>query len=68
MRPESHRAGTAAPASFASRAGEYFQLTKPRVVALIVFTAIVGRFLAVPGLPPAGGLFSGARSASAPSV
>ena len=48
-----------APASFASRAGEYFQLTKPRVVALIVFTAIVGMFLAVPGLPPAGGLFWG---------
>jgi protoheme IX farnesyltransferase len=59
MRPESHSAGTAAPASFASRAGEYFQLTKPRVVALIVFTAIVGMFLAVPGLPPAGGLFWG---------
>ena len=30
----------------------YFDLTKPRVVALIVFTAIVGMFLAVPGLPP----------------
>ncbi|MBW3551211.1 MAG: heme o synthase [Proteobacteria bacterium] len=31
---------------------QYFDLTKPRVVALIVFTAIVGMFLAVPGLPP----------------
>ena len=31
---------------------EYWALTKPRVVALIVFTAIVGMFLAVPGLPP----------------
>ncbi|MDQ3618128.1 MAG: heme o synthase [Pseudomonadota bacterium] len=31
---------------------QYFELTKPRVVALIVFTAIVGMFLAVPGLPP----------------
>jgi heme o synthase len=30
----------------------YWQLTKPRVVALIVFTAIVGMLLAVPGLPP----------------
>jgi len=29
----------------------YFELTKPRVVMLIVFTAIVGMFLAVPGLP-----------------
>ena len=31
---------------------QYWQLTKPRVVALIVFTAFVGMFLAVPGLPP----------------
>lgn len=31
---------------------DYWQLTKPRVVALIVFTALVGMFLAVPGLPP----------------
>ena len=33
--------------------GQYWQLTKPRVIALIVFTAIIGMFLAVPapGLP-----------------
>src|SRR5580765_6974507 len=31
---------------------EYWMLTKPRVVALIVFTALVGMFLAVPGVPP----------------
>ena len=31
---------------------DYYELTKPRVVMLIVFTAIVGMFLAVPGLPP----------------
>ena len=31
---------------------QYWTLTKPRVVALIVFTALVGMFLAVPGLPP----------------
>ncbi len=30
----------------------YLALTKPRVVALIVFTALVGMLLAVPGLPP----------------
>jgi protoheme IX farnesyltransferase len=30
---------------------DYYELTKPRVVALIVFTAVVGMFLAVPGLP-----------------
>jgi protoheme IX farnesyltransferase len=33
-------------------ARQYYELTKPRVVALIVFTAIIGMFLAVPGLPP----------------
>jgi heme o synthase len=31
---------------------QYWSLTKPRVVALIVFTAAIGMFLAVPGLPP----------------
>ena len=31
---------------------EYWSLTKPRVVALIIFTAAIGMFLAVPGLPP----------------
>ena len=30
---------------------DYYELTKPRVVVLIVFTAIVGMFLAVPGWP-----------------
>ena len=34
------------------KASQYWTLTKPRVVALIVFTAIVGMFLAVPGFPP----------------
>jgi protoheme IX farnesyltransferase len=33
-------------------AREYFQLTKPRVVALLVFCAVIGMFLAVPGIPP----------------
>ncbi|BBD79059.1 heme o synthase [Aerosticca soli] len=31
---------------------EYLELTKPRVVALLVFCAVIGMFLAVPGLPP----------------
>jgi protoheme IX farnesyltransferase len=30
----------------------YFALTKPRVVALIALTAVVGSLLATPGLPP----------------
>jgi len=41
---------SAAPRS--SRLHDYWELTKPKVVALIVFTAVVGMFLAVPGLPP----------------
>jgi len=36
----------------ASRANQFFQLTKPRVVSLIVFTAVIGMFLATPGMVP----------------
>ena len=32
---------------------QFLALTKPRVVSLIVFTAVIGMFLAAPGLPPA---------------
>jgi heme o synthase len=42
-----------------SRARQLFALTKPRVVSLIVFTAVIGMFLAVPGIPPAGPVFFG---------
>jgi len=35
----------------ASRWGQYFALTKPRVVQLIVFCAVIGMLLAEPGLP-----------------
>lgn len=38
---------------------DYYELTKPRVVMLIVFTAIVGMFLAVPGWPGATALLLG---------
>jgi protoheme IX farnesyltransferase len=38
---------------------DYFELGKPKVVALIVFTAVVGMFLAVPGLPPLAALVFG---------
>jgi protoheme IX farnesyltransferase len=37
----------------------YLALCKPRVVALIVFTAIVGMLLAVPGIPPLDKFFYG---------
>ncbi|MGM3262588.1 UbiA family prenyltransferase, partial [Klebsiella pneumoniae] len=30
---------------------QYWDLTKPKVVALIVFTALVGMVLAIPGVP-----------------
>jgi len=35
------------------RVRDYWDLTKPKVVALIVFTALVGMALAIPGLPTA---------------
>ena len=40
--------------------GQLLRLGKPRVVSLIVFTAIIGMFLAAPGLPPASPLLFGA--------
>jgi len=42
-----------------SRARQLLALTKPRVVSLIVFTAVIGMFLAVPGVPPAGPVLFG---------
>jgi heme o synthase len=44
---------------FSARAHHFYQLTKPRVVSLIVFTAIIGMFLAVPGAVPLQPLFAG---------
>jgi protoheme IX farnesyltransferase len=41
------------------RLNEYYELCKPRVVMLIVFTAVIGMFLAVPGMPPLDKLFFG---------
>jgi protoheme IX farnesyltransferase len=38
---------------------DYLELGKPRVVSLIVFTAVVGMFLAAPGLPPLAALIFG---------
>jgi len=37
----------------------FYELTKPRVVMLIVFTSIVGTLLAVPGMPPWDAFFFG---------
>lgn len=35
-----------------SRFQQFYELTKPRVVSLIVFTAVIGMFLATPGMVP----------------
>jgi heme o synthase len=43
---------TFAAQSFSARAHQFYQLTKPRVISLIVFTAVIGMFLAVPGAVP----------------
>jgi protoheme IX farnesyltransferase len=41
----------AVPSRRNSRFGQYMALTKPRVVQLIVFCAVIGMLLAVPGVP-----------------
>lgn len=38
---------------------KYLELCKPRVVSLIVFTAVVGMFLSVPGWPPIAPVLAG---------
>ena len=56
----------------ASLMQQYVELTKPRIVALLVFTAVIGMFLAVPGMVPwqpllagTAGIWLAAASASA---
>ena len=53
MKPSSASiVSTARARSFRSVAREYFSLTKPKVVSLIIFTAIVGMFLSTPAMVP----------------
>jgi len=47
----SNTASTPAALAFPSRVRQFYALTKPRVVQLIVFCAVIGMLLAVPGLP-----------------
>ena len=59
--------------TLAQRCNDYYELCKPRVVLLIVFTAMVGMFLAVPTMVPIsalvfGTLGIGLMSASAAAV
>ncbi|MBE7527465.1 protoheme IX farnesyltransferase [Betaproteobacteria bacterium PRO4] len=42
-----------------ARVQQFYRLTKPRVVSLIVFTAVIGMFLSVPGAVPLDKLFFG---------
>lgn len=49
----------AARRSIWATAHEYYELTKPKVVMLIVFTAVVGMFLATPGFVPLTALIFG---------
>ena len=55
----SRNLATSLPRARAARLADYLALCKLRVVSLIVFTAIVGMFLAVPGFPPLDALFLG---------
>ncbi len=43
-----------APRRIGERLADFFTLCKPRVNSLIVFTAMIGMFLASPGVPPFG--------------
>ena len=43
----------------AQRLRALYSLTKPRVVSLIVFTAVIGMFLATPGVVPPHVLLAG---------
>jgi protoheme IX farnesyltransferase len=45
--------------SFSQRLRAFCALTKPRVVSLIVFTAVIGMFLATPGMVPVQVLLAG---------
>ena len=46
------------PRTLAQKLRAFYALTKPRVVSLIVFTAVIGMFLATPGMVPVQVLFA----------
>ena len=49
---ENNSASEKSPVSFLLTCNDYYELCKPRVVMLLVFTAIIGMFLATPGMVP----------------
>jgi len=50
---------TVQPRQALPRIRQFLALTKPRVISLIVFTAVIGMFLATPGMVPLQPLFFG---------
>ena len=50
---------SAKPRSLGNMLRDFYELGKPRVVALIVFTAVVGMFLSTPGFVPLSALIFG---------
>jgi protoheme IX farnesyltransferase len=59
IRKREHGAAVASTDAASTRWRDYFELTKPKVVTLIIFTAVIGMFMAVPGLPPVRALIFG---------
>ena len=51
MTPSNSSAAPATSPHVASRFAQFYALTKPRVVQLIVFCALIGMALAIPGIP-----------------
>ncbi|MHB1248760.1 MAG: heme o synthase [Polaromonas sp.] len=51
MTPQTQQGASALTNRVPSRFAQYYALTKPRVVQLIVFCALIGMALAVPGIP-----------------
>ncbi|MGH8831637.1 MAG: UbiA family prenyltransferase, partial [Polaromonas sp.] len=51
MNPSNPPAVSAPTSRVPSRFAQFYALTKPRVVQLIVFCALIGMVLAVPGIP-----------------
>jgi len=51
MTADTITSSAAASTSLPSRARQFYALTKPRVVQLIVFCAVIGMLMATPGLP-----------------
>ena len=54
-----HTLSSGTARTFGTRVRAFYALTKPRVVSLIVFTAVIGMFLSTPGMVPVQALLCG---------